>query len=176
MKARRHDDVTAIASGIESRCEAHAVANRDARYREEQMAPPAPRDRLDGGRQFTALVLQVEERIITTVSRINIEHEEARGRSGGHADVGLRVPLPPGSNCCFVSRRVLHAMRDGWMFSEAGAGLEVPTRATSFPITADRSVDRQHWPAELLRISQSRHQHRWVALLLLRRLSHGETP
>src|SRR5437867_399580 len=87
--------------------------------------PDTPVERVSRHRHEAVLLLQVDEAVVPTVTGIDIQDDDAAGRTGSDTDIGIRPSPPPPDDDGRVRGSVVHAVRGARVL--AGAPAVLPT-------------------------------------------------
>src|SRR5262249_16136237 len=123
MEAWRRDDVPFdfhIEAGAEG---VWAALNRTCRELEVVVLSPSAGAYHDRIWHAAVLGFEISQGIVTTVPRINIEHDGARCLSGADTDVRVRPLLPPGFDDALIGGRVMVAVPGARVFPDVALWL-----------------------------------------------------
>jgi len=89
VQRRRRNNVASVATQINARCEPSLVADKRTRVREIEVATATTRATFHRRGQTIVLPLETFQARLAAVPGINIEHDEARDRTGDDSNPGL---------------------------------------------------------------------------------------
>src|SRR5689334_5508597 len=92
QRGRRHD-VPTVCADIDTWRQPDLVADQSAGMREVEMAAAATGPTLDRRGQGAVLALELLQRLVAAMSRVDVDHDEAGDGTGHDSDAGIG-PLP----------------------------------------------------------------------------------
>src|SRR5689334_1853611 len=141
QRGRRHN-VPSVCADIDTRSQPDFVANESSRMREVEMAATTAGPARDRRGQRAVLLLELLQRLVAAMSRVDIDYHQAGDGTGHDSDAGLRPLAKPAARFCLTGMSMLKLFpADQRSFI---SGPDRDDRPASPDVLVNGFVDRDH--------------------------------